>query len=175
MRVAWLLVPALALSITACDRKEKAPAAPAGALSITKGEAPAAPEPARPSGEKLAVMDNVPPAAAAVPPAGPPPLARPVAPPPEDRTPMESADYPRYDPRYDPTREPGDAMGYGRVTLRDCRRADRRGDPLADSDACRDRLQAFEDHRQLAEDCREAAALNDPFAHSRACRSATRR
>lgn len=175
MRVPRLTVPAIAAlcvaSLSACERPPQRAAAdtPRG-VTITKSGDPAPPKVQPSSGGKLAVMDQPPvaaPAAARPKPASPP-TSQPIDDPRYDpgADPQGRADY---DPRYDGDPEFEDAA----PTRRDCRRAERREDPLADTRACRQLLAEARPQPSdpgLVADCIEAARIDDPFADSRVCR-----
>jgi|GEM_PF-5142510 len=168
-----LAVVAAVVAAAGCERPPAKTAEAPRTITIKKTND--VPTPPKSKGGKLAVLDqrSGPPLQPVVQPR-PSPRQQPVEPQP-DRY-RSDADF---DPRYDP---PGQDPSFGAdmedeglpvLTVRDCRRAERRGDPLADSRACRtlndDRGDPQADWRTAA-DCREAADVGDPYADSRACR-----
>ncbi len=180
MRAPWLSVPAALLiglaSLAGCDRPAQPTAEGGRTLTIRKTEEPPPPKPAAPVGPKLAVMDAPANAEAAIPvePASPLGPARPL--PARDERydpPRESPSDPRDRADYDPYYDGDPAVHVVAPSPRDCQRAVRRGEPLADSRACR---QMLADARPppadpgLVADCIEADRIGDAFADSRACR-----
>jgi hypothetical protein len=165
----------LAIGLTACHKPARnadlgggsgSPAAKT--LTIQNGEAPAPPAP-KVAGGKLAVMDNAPDPG----PAKAPPLAAP----PISAAPARSYAHTTSEPRGagDDESEYGPAQGDNGeppLTRRDCQRAERNGDFLADSRACRVLMAPRPAaDPQLGADCREARDIGDPFASSRVCRA----
>ena len=170
MRAPWLSVPAAlvlgSVLLIGCEKPPpRAADAPRG-VTITKSGDPAPAKVAPATGGKIAVMDQ-PPAAA---PSPPKPAAQPRPQPLPDyepqADPQSRADY---DPRYDG--DPG--FENAAPSRRDCRRAERREDPLAETRACRELLADSRPPQSdpgLVADCIEAARIDDPFADSRVCR-----
>lgn len=161
MRAPLILSCLAILALAACDkgpdRAAQADAAPArsGLTIKTDGAAPQAVPAAK--GGKLAVLPKDTAVVAAAKPA-PAPAAEP--------EPQRVAD--RDDARYGDPRFEGDWRGEARApSPRDCRRAERRGDPMADSLACRDVLGQ---QRTVEDDCIAADRAGDDFAFSRQCR-----
>ena len=183
MRALWLSIPVLVVAVSGCDRPQgRAEIKPGQSISIKAAEAP--PEPKTPAGDKLAVTDGPPPprAAPATPRAAPPP-------PQDDGGPIADPAEPGSDERDWADGPPAT------VTLRDCRRAARRGAPLADSGVCRGMLADLADRRaeraerrdgpfdgrfdppydpQVVDECLQAAREGDPYANGRLCRDALR-
>lgn len=159
MRMPLILSCLAVLALAACDKgpdraaKAETPAVRSGLTIKTDGAAPQTVPAAK--GGKLAVLSADPAPVAA---ARPAPL-----PEPEPQRVAARDDSPYDDPRFD-----GDWRGEDRPpTPRECRRAERRGDPMADSLACRDVLGQ---HRSVEDNCMAADRAGDDFAFSRQCR-----
>lgn len=170
MRTPWLALAMLILPLAACDRgsdRTQQGDAARPTLSIQKSDMTPKPAPSR---GKLAVLPDGVAAdrAAPAPVAAPEPAAvdRPAAPepPPERVAAMEQNRW-GGDPSFD---DRGRGPDLQPPTLRDCRRAERRGEPLADSPFCADMLGPA----RMQDDCLAARDQGDDFGWSRQCRAA---
>lgn len=161
MRAPVILCCFALLAVAACDKApdrdgRAATAARAGLTIKTDRAAPQATVPPLKGGKLAVLPKESAPAQAPAPAASPSPDVQPTR-----VAVQDEADY--AEPRFGRDWR-GDAPPLGPG---DCRRAERRGDPMADGPECRDLLYQG---RSLEDECMEADAEGDDFAFSRQCR-----
>ena len=162
----WLIAALLILPLGACDSgpdRDKQAQVARPTLSIQQTDPDPAPTTAAKG--KLAVLPGGAVPAKIAPTPRPQPVATnmPPAPRPEPQR-VAELDPDRWDdPRFD---DRGRGPDLQPPSPRDCRRAERRGEPLGDSPFCRDLLGG----ERLAGDCAEARDSGDDYGWSRQCR-----